>query len=698
MAETVPQASTGADAPGPPVAKRVPSVSERHGRTVVDDWAWLADRDDPDTIAYLEAENAYTNAWFAPHRQLTDEIFAEIKRRTLETDLSVPVRHGAWWYLTRTVEGLSYPIHCRRPDGESRAADGGGVGAEEQTLLDENAEAEGHPYFALGAFDVSPSGRRLAWSADVEGDEVYTLRVRDLTTGEDLADTIERTYYGTAWSADERHLFYVVPDDTMRPFQVWRHELGTAQADDVLVLQEDDERFYVSLALSRSEQVILIPIHSKTSSETWFLRATEAEAPPMVVEPRSPGHEYGVDHQGDRFLVLTNDGALDFRVMAAPVEQPSRAGWQEVVPHLAGQRISSLDAFDGFFVLQEWHQAMPRLRVVFDDGTERVPAFEEEVHAIDLGANPEYATTTIRFGFESLVTPRSVFEEAVRGGERRLLKQTPVLGGFDPSEYEAFRTWAPAADGTLVPVDVAHRRTTPLDGTAPVVLYGYGAYEYSVAPWFSIPRLSLLDRGVVWALAHPRGGGELGRRWYDEGKLGHKRNSFTDLIASAEHLVASGLVRPGGVAIRGGSAGGLLVGAAVTMRPDLFAAVVAEVPFVDVVNTMLDPSLPLTVTEREEWGDPRDPAAEADIASYAPYENVAAVAYPPMLVTAGLHDPRVSYHEPAKWVAKLRAVSTGDQPLLLKTELAAGHGGPSGRYRAWEEEAKALAFLVSILT
>ena len=567
----------------------------------------------------------------------------------------------------------------------------------EVTLLDENAEAEGHDYFALGAFDVSPSGRLLAWSTDVDGDEIYTLRVRDLDAGDDLTDTIERTYYGTAWSADERHLFYVVPDDAMRPFQVWRHELGTAQADDVLVLQEDDERFYVGLELSRSEEIVFISIDSKTSSETWFLRATEPSAAPTLVEARSPDHEYSVDHQGDRFLILTNDGALDFRVVAAPVGQPGRAGWREVVAHSPGQRIASLDAFDGFFVLHEWHDATPRLRIVFDNGQERVPAFDEEIHSVDLSANPEYATTTLRFEYESLVTPRAVFEEDVRSGDRRLLKQTPVLGRFDSADYDAVRTWAVAADGARVPVDVVHRRTTPLDGTAPAVLYGYGAYEHSMAPWFSIARLSLLDRGVVWALAHPRGGGELGRRWYEEGKLRHKRNSFTDLIAAAEHLEAAGLVKPGGVAIRGGSAGGLLVGAAMTMRPDLFAAVVAEVPFVDVVNTMLDPSLPLTVTEWEEWGDPRSPDDEAEMSSYTPYENVAAVDYPPLLVTAGLNDPRVSYHEPAKWVAKLRAVSTGNRSLLLKTELRAGHGGPSGRYRAWEEEAKVLAFLITVL-
>jgi oligopeptidase B len=483
----------------------------------------------------------------------------------------------------------------------------------------------------------------------------------------------------------------------MRPYQVWRHRLGTAQDEDVLVLQEDDERFFVGVELSRSEEVVLLTSESKTSGETSFIRAGQPEAEPVLVEPRAPDHEYSVDHQGDRFVILTNLDAEDFRVVTATVSDPGRAAWHDLVPHVPGRRITSVDAFDGFVVLHEWHDAMPRLRVLFDDGREHVPAFEEVVHAVDLGDNPEYRTDTVRLEYESLVMPRTVYDENVRNAERTLVKQTPVLGGYESADYEAVRTWATASDGVRVPVDVVRRRDTPVDATAPAVLYGYGAYEYALPPWFSIARLSLLDRGVVWALAHPRGGGELGRRWYLDGKLLNKINSFTDFLACAEHLVAEGIAAPGKVAIRGGSAGGLLVGAAVAMRPDLPAAVVAEVPFVDVVTTMLDPSLPLTITEWEEWGDPRDPAFEAAIAAYAPYENVAPVDYPPMLVTAGLNDPRVAYHEPAKWVAKLRATTTGDEPLLLKTELSAGHAGPSGRYAAWREEAKVLAFLLTVL-
>jgi oligopeptidase B len=513
-----------------------------------------------------------------------------------------------------------------------------------------------------------------------------------------LDDVVERTYYGTAWSADEHHLFYVVPDDAMRPYQVWRHEIGTAQADDALVLQEDDERFYLELDLSRSEQVVVIASESKTSSEVHVLAADDPTGTPRLIEARSADVEYSVEHQDGRFVILTNDVAVDFRVVTAPYDAPGRGSWTELVAPEEGRRIHAIDAFDGYVVLQEWHEAMPRLRLVFDDGTERVLELAEAVHAVSLGANPEYRNDRLRFEFESLVTPRSIFDEDVRTGERVLLKQTPVLGGYDPADYSSARTWADAPDGARVPIDLVWKHSTPIDGNAPALLYGYGAYEVSIPPWFSIARLSLLDRGVVWALTHPRGGGELGRRWYLDGKLANKRNSFTDLIASAEHLVSAGYARPGGVAIRGGSAGGLLVGAAMAERPDLFAAVVAEVPFVDVVNTMLDASLPLTVTEWEEWGDPRLPDDAAAMLAYSPYDNVRPAPHPPILVTAGLNDPRVAYHEPAKWVAKLRAAGVGqDQPLLLKTELGAGHGGPSGRYAAWREEAKVLAFLVTVL-
>ncbi len=686
----------------PPVAKRVPSTTTRHGTEVVDDWAWLRDRDDPDTLAYLRAENAYAEEWFGQVADLREAIFAEIKARTQETDLSVPVRHGPWWYYRRTVEGLAYPIHCRLPAGESPTPPDtpvdGTAPPGELVVLDENAEAEGHEFFEVGAFDVSPGHGRLAWSLDLDGSEVYTMHVRDLATGQDTADVIERTHYSTAWSADERFLLYTRPDDAMRPHQVWRHELGRPAADDVLVLEEPDERFFLSVGLTRSQQWIVISADSNTTSEVRVLPATDPTAAPRVVAPRRDGHEYGLDHWGDRFVLLTNDTAEDFRLVTAPLDDPSEANWVELVPARPGTRLGSVDAFTGHLVVHEWGDATPRLRLVFPDGRERVPAFDEEVHTVDLGPNPDAEATSVRYQYQSLVTPPTVIDEEVAGGERQVRKRQPVLG-VDLSRYRSRREWAPASDGERVPIDVVWHEDTPLDGRAPLVVYAYGSYEASIPATFSVPRLSLLDRGVVWALAHPRGGGELGRRWYREGKLLNKRNTFTDTIATVEHLVAAGYGAPGRVGVRGGSAGGLLVGACLNLRPDLFAAAVAQVPFVDVVNTMSDPSLPLTVIEWEEWGNPADPTYGEYMAGYAPYENVQPTAYPALYVTAGLNDPRVSYHEPAKWVARLRATTAGrqDKPILLRTELGAGHAGPSGRYETWRDEARVLAFLLRAL-
>jgi oligopeptidase B len=663
----------------------VPSKTERHGRVVVDDYAWLRNRDDPDTLAYLQAENAYADTWFESLTPLRQAIFDEIKARTEETDLSAPVRKGPWWYYHRTAEGLPYPLHARRDDA--------GV---ETLLLDENREAEGHEFFALGAFDVSPDHQLLAWSADVDGSEVYELRFRDLCTGTELPDRIERTFGGVAWSLDGRHCFYLVPDDTMRPFQVWRHELGS-DATDVLVYDEPDERFYVDLGLTRSERFVVIMSGSRTTSEVSVIPADTPLTPAVVVEPRRDGHEYSLDHWGDEFVIVTNDDAEDFRVVTAPVENPSRAHWVELVAHRVGRRINDAAAFAGHLVLAEWEDAQPALRILFTDGRQRGLGFDETGYDIELDANPEYETTNVRFHYQSLVTPPGVYDEDVVTEVRTLVKQTPVLGGYDPADYRTAREWATAADGARVPIDLVWKNTTPIDGTAAGVIYGYGAYEVSIPAYFSIARFSLLDRGGIFALVHPRGGGELGRQWYLHGKLRHKRNTFTDTLACADHLVEHRYIAPDRVGLRGGSAGGLLVGACVNFRPERWRAALAAVPFVDVVNTMLDPTLPLTVTEREEWGDPRQPDDAEYMESYSPYENVAPVEYPAILVTAGLNDPRVSYHEPAKWVAKLRATAVGDQPLLLRTELEAGHQGPSGRYEAWKEEARNLSFLLHAL-
>ena len=670
-----------------PRPKQVPHVWSRPDGDTPDPWAWLRDRDDPDTIAYLEAENALSDAWFAEHTDLVETVFGEIRARVQETDLSVPVCKDGWWYVSRTVEGASYPIHCRGRSAET---------ATETVLLDENVEAAGHEYFGLNAFDVDPTHRLLAWSSDTDGSEEYTLRIRDLETGTDLPDTLlDTTWGGTAWSADSTHLFYVTPDEQMRPCTVWRHRVGTPQSDDVEVFHEPDERFYVAVDLSRSGEWIMIDSGSRTSTEAHLIPADRPLESPRMVRPRADDLEYTLDHWGDQWVVLTNESATDFRVMTAALETPG--DWTELVAHEPGRRITAVEAFAGHLVLHEWHEAQPRVRILFRDGGERVVAPLPEPHDVELDSNPEWHTDRLRYHVQSLTTPGTIYEEPVRGGDRILLKQTPAPG-VDLTAYASERHWATAADGTRIPVDIIRRADLEADGAAPLVVYGYGSYEASMPPWFSVARLSLLDRGVVWALVHPRGGGELGREWYLHGRLLEKRNTFTDTIACTEHLLDIGWGHRDKVAVRGGSAGGLLVGACITMRPDLWRAAVAEVPFVDVVTTMSDPSLPLTVTEWEEWGDPRSEPYASYMRSYSPYDCTVAADYPALYVTAGLNDPRVSYHEPAKWMARLREVRTNDATLMMRCEMGAGHGGPSGRYESWRDEARVLAFLLAELS
>jgi len=669
-----------------PVAKQIEHHWDRPTGRVEDPWAWLRDRNDPDTIAYLEAENKYTDAWFADHADLVETIFGEIKSRIQETDLTAPIRDGKWWYTSRTEEGRNYPIHCRGRSAEDAAS---------QVLLDENHEAEGRDFFSVDTFDLSNTQELLAWSADLDGGEKYTLRIRDLDTGLELPDVVQdMAWCGSAWSADDGSIFYVTANEAMRPYRVWRHDLGTLQADDTLVFEETDERFYVSLDLSRSRQWIVIDSRCKTFSEVLLIPADDPKQSPLVVTPRTEDLEYAVDHWGDRFVILTNLDAEDFRVMTAPLDRPDE--WTELVAHESGRRVVATEPFATHLVIHEWYQAQQRLRVLFRTGGERVFDLGSEPHEVEIDANPEWDATTFRYRYQSLTTPLTIFQEDVRTGERTMLKQTPVPG-VDLSNYTATRQWAPSHDGTLVPVDLVHRVDTPIDGTAPCLVYGYGSYEASEPPWFSPARLSLLDRGFVWALAHPRGGGELGRRWYLDGKLLNKRNTFLDTIAVAEHVVANLWAHRDRVAIRGGSAGGLLVGACMTMRPELFAAVVAEVPFVDVVTTMYDTSLPLTITEWDEWGNPASEPLAGYMLSYSPYDQTTARDYPAVFITAGLNDVRVSYHEPAKWIAKLRAVRTNAEPLLMRCEMGAGHAGPCGRYDAWREEARTLTFLIAVV-
>lgn len=667
-----------------PPAKQIEHHWERPTGRVNDPWAWLRDRNDPDTIRYLEAENAYSTAWFAEHHDLVETIFGEIKSRIQETDITAPVKDGQWWYTSRTEAGRNYPIHCR---GRSAPEAGSEV------LLDENREAEGHDFFSVDAFDVSPDQQLLAWSADVDGAEKYTLRVRDLQTGDEMADVVhDIAWCGTAWSHDNASVFYVTANEAMRPHRVWRHDLGTTQAADELIFEETDERFYVYVELSRSGRWIIIDSRCKTFSEVLLISADDPKQAPLIVRPRTDDVEYSVDHWGDQFVILTNLDAEDFRVMTAPIDAPNV--WSELIGHQSGRRIVAIEPFERHLVLHEWSDAQQRMRVLFAEGGERVFDLGPEPHEIEIDANPEWDSETFRYRYQSLTTPMTIYQEHVRTAERTMLKQTPVPG-VDLSRYTATREWATSHDGTRVPVDLVRLVDTPRDGTAPCLVYGYGSYEASEPPWFSPARLSLLDRGFVWALAHPRGGGELGRRWYLDGKLLNKRNTFLDTIAVAEHVVSEQWASPQRVAIRGGSAGGLLVGACMTMRPELFAAVVAEVPFVDVVTTMYDEELPLTITEWDEWGNPATEPLASYMLSYSPYDQTTARDYPAILITAGLNDVRVSYHEPAKWIAKLRAVRTNDAPLIMRCEMGAGHAGPSGRYDLWREEARTLSFLIT---
>jgi oligopeptidase B len=672
----------------PPIAKRVPHVHRAHGDERPDDYHWLRDREDPDVTAYLEAENAYADAVMAPLRPLQERLYAEILSRIQETDLSVPVPHGPFLYYSRSVEGLQYPIHCRRTPED---------GSAEQVLIDENLLAEGEDYCSLGAFEVSPDHRLLAWSLDLEGDEEHVLRIRDLETGDDYPEAIPGTYYGVAWASDNRTVFYTTLDDAQRPWQVWRHRLGTDPGADVMVHQEDDDRFFCSVERTRSGGFIVLDLRSAVTSETRILPADQPEGTFTVLEPRRQDVEYGIDHHGDRFFILSNDGAPNFRLVEAPVADPRPDRWRELIPHSADVKLEGIAAFARHLVVLERAEAVRRLRVIdLATGGDHLIEQPEAVCRVGMPEedNPEFDRSTLRYMYTSLVTPQSIYDYELDSRERTLLKQEPVLGGYDPEQYETRRLWATAADGTRVPISLVARKGTPVDGSAPCVLYGYGSYEASSDPRFSSLRLSLLDRGFVWAIGHIRGGGEMGRAWYEAGKLRHKANTFTDFIACAEHLIEAGWTSSERLTIFGGSAGGLLVGATINLRPDLFRAAVAEVPFVDVVSTISDPTLPLSVIEWEEWGDPADPEYYEIIKSYSPYDNVRPVRYPDLFVTAGLNDPRVSYWEPAKWVARLRTTAEPGTRILLRTEMGAGHSGPSGRYDAWRKDAEIFAFLL----
>jgi oligopeptidase B len=672
--------------PRPPIAERRPRVLEAHGDSRVDPYYWLREKDNPEVLAYLHAENSYADSVMAPTEPLQDKLYREILGRVQETDRSAPTHYKGWWSYTRTVEGLDYEMYCRRR---------GTMEADEEVFLDANELAKGHDYFDLGYVERSPDENLVAYAADFDGSEMHELRFRDLSTGRDLDDVIRGVHYGFAWAADSRTFFYVRPDAAMRPFQVWRHELGTSPAHDRLVLQEDDEHFELSVELAKSERYIIFTSSSQVTSESRFIRSDDPSAEPRVVEPRRHGIEYSIDHQDDRLLILTNDAAQNFRLMAAPVSSPGRESWSEVVPERPGVRLNFTDPFAGHVVLGERSDGLQRLEVL-DTATGDLHVVEQPDAAYTAfpGSDPNYDSPVMRFYYTSLTAPFSAVDYDMRTRQRTLVKEQPVRGGYDRADYLTERVWTEASDGVRIPTSIVYRRGLVLDGSHPALINGYGAYEISSDPMFDPTRLSMLDRGFVIAIAHVRGGGEMGRGWYEDGKFLHKGNTFTDFIACAERLVQLGYTSPGRLAIRGRSAGGLLIGAVVNMRPDLFACAVAQVPFVDALTTMLDDKLPLTVTEFDEWGDPSRPEYYEYMKAYSPYDNVHPAKYPALLVTGGLNDPHVSYWEPAKWVAKLRSLNQGERPVLLKTQMVAGHSGPSGRYESWREEAFIGAFVM----
>lgn len=679
-----------------PVARIIPYTQMVHGETRVDNYHWIRRREEKEVIAYLQSENAYTESMMDVTKNLQNKLYAEFVSRIKETDSDVPTRIDDYEYYSRTETGKEYRIHCRRRVGDFSFDHN--QNPKEEIILDENLEAKGKDYFRLGAFEISPNHSMLAYSFDVTGSEVYILRVKDLESGELLEDEISNVYCSVEWANDNRTFFYNTLDDAKRPYKLFRHILGRNSDLDESVFHESDDAFYLSLSKTRSKKYLLLELKSNTTSEVHYLDADLPDHSFCVIEPRRRGVEYDVHHCGDRFFMRTNNCAKNFRLMEAPLDTPSQEYWKEIIPHDDKILLDGVSVFKNHLVVWARVAGLESIRVLdFRSGETHEVKFEEPTYSIRGSWNPEFGSTTLRFSYESLTTPRSIFDYDMETRTRDLRKCYEVPGDYDPANYASERIFATGQDGVQIPISLVYRRKFISDGPRPLLLYAYGSYGIVIDADFSSVRLSLLDRGFVYAIAHVRGGEDLGRCWYDQGKLLHKRNTFEDFIVAAEHLIKNGYTNPKNLVIQGGSAGGLLVGAVLNMRPDLFYAAIAKVPFVDVINTMLDSSIPLTVTEYEEWGDPNKKVFYDYILSYSPYDNVVRQSYPHLLVTAGLNDPRVQYWEPAKWTAKLRALKVDDNLLLLKTKMHAGHGGSSGRYEHLHERAFEYAFLLSVL-
>lgn len=698
----------------PPIAKQEVFVREFHGRSFVDEYEWMRNKESQDTLDYLNAENTYTEAKTAHLKQLTENVFEEIKSRVKQTDMSVPSRAGDYWYYGRSEEGKEYGYSCRIPVSEGQdpweppVIPEEGKPDGEQNLLDNNALAEGHEYFALGAASVTKSGRYLAYSTDTEGDERFELFIKDLETGKLLDDHLTDIFYGATW-AGEDYIFYQKVDDAWRPDTVWRHKVGTAQSEDICVFTEADERFRVGVGSTRSEKYLIIAAGSPLTSEYWILDMDNPEGEFEVLWERESGVEYDIDHvvRGgkDQWLVTHNAHGPNFEIGWVDADASPLPGIRDLevlVPHSDDVRIEGVDTYRDFATLSYRRGGIPRVAVMKIEsdafGEFEELQFDEEIYSAGSAGNPEWDAPVIRLSYTSYTQPAQLFQYRIATGERTLLKEQEVPGGYNADEYEAYREWAIAKDGTQIPVSIVKRKDLATDKPQPALLYGYGSYEASMDPGFSVSRLSLLDRGMLYVVAHVRGGGEMGRLWYDEGKLMAKKNTFTDFIDVADHLISNRLTSPEVLVAEGGSAGGLLMGAIANMAPDRFKGIQAVVPFVDPLTSILKPELPLTVGEWEEWGDPfHDPEVYDYMATYAPYENVSAQEYPDILAVTSLNDTRVLYVEPAKWIAKLRQVATGGE-FLLETEMAAGHGGVSGRYARWHQTAFEYAWTINKAT
>jgi len=673
--------------PAPPVAKKVPKTTDINGRELVDNYYWLRDKQNPEVAAYLQAENAYTDAVMKPTEGLQKKLYDEMLSRIKETDVEVPYKEGNYFYYTRTEAGKQYSIYCRKK---------GSLDAPEELLLDVNELAKGQKFMSVRVFAVSDDGNLLAYTTDNTGFRQYVLAVMDLRTGKLLPDHAERVG-SVVWANDNKTIFYTVEDFTSkRQFQLYRHTAGT-DGSDQLIYEEKDERFSVEVAKTRSKAYIFLISGSHTSTEARYIPANQPTAEFKVLEPRKQDVEYYPDHNGSFFYIRVNDTGRNFRLVKAPVNDPRSANWQEVVPHRADVMLDDTDFFKNYYVLSERENGLPQLQVTdLASGKSRRIEFPEPAYSSYPYANREYDTSKFRYGYQSFITPRSVFEYDMITGKSTLLKQKEVPGGYDRTKYQVEQIYAPASDGVKIPISVVHLKTAKLDGTGPMYLTAYGSYGFPLDISFNSDRFSLIDRGVVFAVAHIRGGGEMGKAWHDDGRMMHKKNTFTDFIASAEYLVKQGYGSKDRLVIEGRSAGGLLMGAVLNMRPDLFHAALVGVPFVDVINTMLDESLPLTVGEFEEWGNPKEKAAFDYMISYSPYDNIEAKTYPNMLVRTSFNDSQVMYWEPAKYVAKMRAMRTDHNSLLLKTNMnPAGHGGASGRYDRLHEVAFDYAYFLT---